>query len=181
MTTVAFIVGSLRKEAYTRKVANALHELAPSLTLNEAAIGDLPFYNEDLETQTPPASWTALRDSVRSADGVVFITPEYNRGIPGALKNAIDVGSRPRVVGVWRNKPALVISITPGKLGAMAANQQLRLCLLTVGSPVMPSPEIHIPDAAKLFDGNGKLIAEDVKKLLSGALKDFEGWIAKFK
>jgi NAD(P)H-dependent FMN reductase len=126
MRNVALIVGSLRQGAYSRLVAQALIELAPpTLQLNEVAIGELPFYNQDLETDTPPAPWRTFRDHIRKSDGVVFVTPEYNRGMPGVVKNAIDVGTRPPKESVWRGKPALVISQTPGKLGGMAGHQQL--------------------------------------------------------
>src|SRR5688572_2458982 len=182
MRKLALIVGSLRHGAYTRLVAQALIELAPpTLELNEAGIGELPFYNQDLETQTPPAQWRAFRDHIRRSDGVVFVTPEYNRGMPGVLKNAIDVGSRPPKESVWRGKPALVISQTPGRLGAMAAHQQLRLTLSVSGSPVMPAPEVYLPEAGKLFGPDGKLIAEDTRKLLGSVLADFDTWVGRFQ
>jgi chromate reductase len=181
MRNIALIVGSLRQGAYTRLVAQALIELAPpTLALSEAGIGELPLYNQDLETETPPAPWRTFREHIRKSDGIVFVTPEYNRGVPGALKNAIDVGSRPPKENVWRGKPALVISQTPGKLGGMAAHQQLRLILSVSGSPVMPAPELYIPEVAKLFGPDGKLTAEDTRKLLSSALNDFDTWVGRF-
>jgi chromate reductase len=182
MRNVALIVGSLRQGAYTRLVAQALIELAPpSLKLDEVGIGELPFYNQDLETQGPPAQWRTFRDHIRKSDAVVFVTPEYNRGMPGVLKNAIDVGSRPPKESVWRGKPALVISQTPGRLGAMAAHQQLRLTLSVIGSPVMPAPEIYLAEAGKLFGTDGKLTAEDTRKLLGSALSDFDTWVGRFQ
>lgn len=182
MTNIALIVGSLRKGAYTRMVAQALLELAPpTLVLGEVGIGELPFYNQDLETDTPPAQWRTFREHIRESAAVVFVTPEYNRGMPGVLKNAIDVGSRPPKQSVWRSKPALVISQTPGRLGAMAAHQQLRLTLSVLGSPVMPAPEVYIPEVAKLLGADGKLIAEDTRKLLSSVLVDFETWVGRFQ
>ena len=182
MKNIALIVGSLRQGAYTRLVAQALIELAPpTLELEEAGIGDLPFYNQDLETETPPAPWRTFRDHIRKSDGVVFVTPEYNRGMPGVVKNAIDVGSRPPKQSVWRGKPALVISQTPGRLGAMAGHQQLRLTLSVLGSPVMPAPEVYIPEVAKLLSPDGKLIADDMRKLLSSVLNDFDTWVGRFQ
>jgi chromate reductase, NAD(P)H dehydrogenase (quinone) len=182
MRNIALIVGSLRQGAYTRLVAQALIELAPpALKLNEVTIGELPFYNQDLETETPPAQWRTFRDHIRKSDAVLFVTPEYNRGIPGVLKNAIDVGTRPPKESVWRGKPALVVSQTPGKLGAMAANQQLRLTLSVIGVPVMPAPEVYLPEVAKLFGPDGKLVAEDTRKLLSSVLSDFDTWIGRFQ
>jgi chromate reductase len=182
MRNLALIVGSLRQGAYTRLVAQALVELAPpTIELNEVGIGELPFYNQDLETQTPPEQWHTFRERIRKSDGVVIVTPEYNRGMPGVLKNAIDVGSRPPKQSVWRGKPALVVSQTPGKLGAMSGHQQVRHTLSVLGSPVMPSPELYIPEVAKLFGADGKLIAEDTRKLLSSALGDFDTWVGRFQ
>ena len=182
MRNLALIVGSLRQGAYTRLVAQALIELAPAtLKLNEVGIGELPFYNQDLETETPPVQWRTFRDHIRKSDGVVFVTPEYNRGMPGVLKNAIDVGSRPPKESVWRGKPALVISQTPGRLGAMSAHQQLRLTLSVIGVPVMPSPEVYIAESGKLFGPDGKLVAEDTRKQLSSVLVDFDTWVGRFK
>jgi chromate reductase len=182
MTNVGFIVGSLRKGAYTRLLSQAVRELAPaSLQLSEISIGELPFYNQDLETATPPAQWVSFREQVKGCDAILFITPEYNRGMPGALKNAIDVGTRPPKQSVWRGKPSAVISLTPGKLGAMAAHQQLRHTLSVIGVPVMPSPEIYLAGAGDLFDGSGKLTNEDTRKQLTSMLSDFETWIGRFK
>lgn len=181
MRNIGFIVGSLRQGAYTRLLSHALSELAPSsFKLSEIAIGELPFYNQDLETATPPAQWVSFRNQVKNSDAIVFITPEYNRGIPGALKNAIDVGSRPTKDSVWRGKPAAIISLTPGKLGAMAANQQLRLTLSVIGVPVLPSPELYLAGAGELFDGGGKLVNEDTRKRLASMLNDFDTWIGRF-
>lgn len=182
MKNIALIVGSLRQGAYTRLVAQAVIELAPpTLAFTEAGIGELPLYNQDLETPTPPAPWRNFREHIRKSAAIVFVTPEYNRGMPGALKNAIDVGSRPPKENVWRGKPALVISQTPGRLGAMSAHQQLRLTLSVSGSPVMPAPELYIPEVAKLFGPDGKLIAEDTRKLLGSALNDFDTWVGRFQ
>lgn len=182
MRNIGFIVGSLRKGAYTRLLSQAVCELAPpSLKLSEIGIGELPFYNQDLETATPPAQWVSFRNQVKSCDAILFITPEYNRGMPGAVKNAIDVGSRPRKESVWRDKPSAIVSLTPGRLGAMAANQQLRLTLSVIGVPVMPSPEVYLAGAGDLFEGGGKLVNPDTRKLLTSMLNDFDTWIGRFE
>ncbi|HEY5760420.1 MAG TPA: NAD(P)H-dependent oxidoreductase [Steroidobacter sp.] len=182
MTNIGYIVGSLRKAAYTRMLSRALQDLAPpSFKLTEIGIGELPLYNQDLETDTPPPAWTTFRNQVKSSDAILFITPEYNRGMPAAVKNAIDVGTRPPRQSVWKGKPAAVISLTPGKLGAMAANQQLRLSLSVIGVPVLPSPEVYLAEATKQFDADGKLANEDTIKLLTQLLHDFETWIGRFK
>ena len=149
---VGVIVGSLRTGAYTRMLARALPEVTPaSLQLVDIGIGELPLYNYDLETKTPPPAWTAFRTAVKATDAILFVTPEYNRSMPGALKNAMDVGSRPWGDSAWSGKPAGVISLTPGALGAMAANHHLRQVLLAVNLAAMPYPEAYIPGAnAKL-------------------------------
>lgn len=182
MRSIGFIVGSLRNGAYTRLLSQAACELAPpSLQLREIGIGELPFYNQDLETATPPAQWVSFRNQVRECDAVLFITPEYNRGMPAVLKNAIDVGSRPRLDSVWRGRPAAIISMSPGKLGGMAANHQLRLCLSVIGVPVMPAPEMYLSSVSELFDGGGKLVNDDMRQRLSSMLTEFDTWIGRFR
>ena len=182
MNNIAVIVGSLRKDSYNRKLAQALIELAPaSLQLSEVGIGELPFYNEDLETNSPPAPWQSFRERIRNSDAVLFVTPEYNRGVPGVLKNAIDVGSRPMKDSVWMRRPTTVISLTQGKLGAMAANHNLRHMLAVIGSPVMGYPEAYLGDAGKLFDADGKLSNEETRKFLGKVLSEFDTWIGRFK
>ncbi|HEU4626254.1 MAG TPA: NAD(P)H-dependent oxidoreductase [Steroidobacteraceae bacterium] len=179
---VGLIVGSLRKGAYTRMLGEATKELAPpSWTLIDIGIGDLPLYNMDLETDTPPPAWTAFRKAVAASDGVLFITPEFNRGMPGALKNALDVGSRPWGHSVWNGKPTAVMSLTPGPLGAMAAHQQLRHTLSILNSPTLPGPEVYMPGAATLFDEAGKLKNEETKKIVTTLLQAFDKWIGRFK
>jgi chromate reductase, NAD(P)H dehydrogenase (quinone) len=181
-TKVGIIVGSLRKGAYTRMLGNAAKELAPkSWTTADIAIGDLPLYNQDLETDTPPPTWTVFRNQVGGCDGILFITPEYNRGMPGALKNAIDVGTRPWGKSVWNGKPTAVMSLTPGPLGAMTAHQNLRHTMSCINSPTMPGPEVYMPGAGGLFDEAGKLKNDDTKKIVTGFLEAFDAWIARFR
>ena len=179
---VGVIVGSLRKGAYSRMMAHAVKELAPaSFTFTDIAIGDLPLYNQDLETDSPPAAWTKFREQVGQTDAVLFVTPEYNRGMPGALKNALDVGSRPWGKSVWKGRPTAVASITPGALGAMSAHQQLRITLSVLDSPALPGPEVYIPNAASLFDEAGKLTNDDTKKILTTLVEGLDRWIGRFK
>jgi chromate reductase len=178
---VGVIVGSLRKAAYTRMLARALPELTPpSLQLVEIGIGDLPLYNYDLETATPPPAWTAFRTAVKATDALLFVTPEFNRGIPGPLKNAMDVGSRPWGDSAWAGKPAGVISLTPGALGAMAANHQLRQVLMAVNVAAMPYPEAYIPDAETLFDASGRLTNESTRQFLQTFMEALVAWVARF-
>src|SRR3569832_934739 len=156
---VADLVGSLRKGTITRKVAEAQGELAPeTLMLRFMEIGDLPLYDQDAEDAGAPAHWLRLRDEVRGADAVLFATPEYNRSVPGCLKNAIAVGSRPYGSSVWGGKPGAVVSVSPGAIGGFGANHHLRQSLVFLNVPVMPQPETYIGGAAKLFDENGNLI-----------------------
>lgn len=180
-TQVGIIVGSLRKGAYTSLMADAVKKIAqPSLELVNIGIGDLPLYNQDLETDSPPPAWTQFRAAVAGTAGVLFITPEYNRGMPGGLKNAIDVGTRPWGHSVWSGKPTAVMSLTPGPLGAMSAHQQVRLTMSVINSPVLPGPEVYMPGAASLFDEQGKLTNAETRKILVTLLKAFEEWIGRF-
>ncbi len=178
---VGVIVGSLRKGAYTRMLANAVEELAPSSwRVSQIGIGELSLYNQDLETANPPPAWTAFRSEVSRVSAVLFITPEYNRGMPGALKNAFDVGSRPWGHSVWNGKPTAVMSLTPGPLGAMAAHQQVRHTLSVLNSPTLPGPEVYLHSAAGLFDEHGKLANDDTRKIVTTLLAAFENWINRF-
>ena len=175
---IGMIVGSLRAGAYTRMLARNLPELAPAgVKLQNIEIGELPLYNQDLETDAPPPAWTRFRQQVIASDAVLFVTPEYNRSIPGALKNALDVGSRPWGHSAWNGKRAGVISLTPGALGAMAANLHLRQVLYAVNLAAMAYPEAYIPAAPTLFDENGQLINNETRALLKDFLKAFESWV----
>ena len=179
---VGVIVGSLRKAAYTRMLARALPELTPqSLQLVEIGIGDLPLYNYDLETDNPPPAWTAFRTAVKSTDALLFVTPEFNRSIPGPLKNAMDVGSRPWGHSAWNGKPAGVISLTPGALGAMAANHHLRQVLMAVNIAAMPYPEAYIPGAETLFDESGRLTNDSTRQFLQTFMEAFAAWVGRLQ
>lgn len=175
---IAVLVGSLRKDSLNRRLAKAAAGLAPpSLGLSIVEIGQLPLYNPDHET-SPPAAWVAFRDRIRAADGVLFVTPEYNRSVPAALKNAIDVGSRPYGKSVWSGKPAAVISGSPGAIGGFGANHHLRQSFVFLDMPVMQQPEAYIGGAEKLFDANGELVNDATRKFLQTFLQAFDKWIA---
>ncbi len=176
--TVAVLVGSLRKDSLNRKMASALIAAAPdSLRFSFVEIGELPLYNQDLETATPPPAWTAFRSAIRGADALLFVTPEYNRSVPGALKNAIDVGSRPGGKSVWNGKPAAVVSVTQGALGAIAANHALRQSLVTLNVPTMAQPEAYIGKAATLFDAAGALTDDSTREFLAKFAAAFAQWV----
>jgi len=177
---VAVLVGSLRQQSFTRKTAHALIEVAPSsLKLEIAEIGQLPLYNQDLETATPPAEWVAFRDRIRPAKAVLFVTPEYNRSVPGVLKNAIDVGSRPYGRSVWDKKPAGIVSVSPGAIGAFGANQHLRQSLVFLNMPPLQMPEAYIGGADKLFDDSGKLTNSSTREFLTKYMQAFAAWVER--
>lgn len=176
--SVAVVVGSLRKASFNRKVALALAELAPSnLKLNIVEIGDLALYNEDIDVE-PPASYKTFREQIRNSDAVLFVTPEYNRSVPGVLKNAIDVGSRPYGQSAWSGKPGAVISVSPGAVGGFGANHHLRQSLVFLDVPCMQQPEAYIGGAATLFDDNGKL-SDKVRPFLQTFIDTYAEWVAR--
>lgn len=174
---VAVIVGSLRKDSINRKVANALAELAPAaLKLSIIDIGHLPMYNQDID-ENPPAAWTQFRERISAADAVLFVTPEHNRSVPAALKNAIDIGSRPYGKSAWNGKPGAVISASPGGIGGFGANHHLRQSLVFLNVPAM-AHEAYLGGADKLFDAQGKLANDGTRKFLESFMQTYAAWIA---
>ena len=179
---IAIIVGSLRKESFNRKTAKAIMSLAPkSLAMEIVEIGDLPLYNEDLDIGTPPAAWTAFRQKMKPFDGVRFVTPEYNRSVPAAIKNAIDVGSRPYGQGIWAGKAGAVISVSPGAAGGFGANHHLRQSLVFVDVPTMQQPEAYLGHADELFDESGNLKNEKTQDFLRKFVEAYAAWAAKIR
>jgi chromate reductase len=177
---IAVLVGSLRKESFSRKTANALAELAPaSLKLAIVEIGQLPHYNPDHEAATTPAEWVLFRDRMRPAEGVIFVTPEYNRSVPGVLKNAIDVGSRPHGKSVFDKKPAGIVSVSPGAIGAFGANHHLRQSLVFLNMPAMQQPEAYVGGAEKLFDESGRLTNSSTREFFSKFMQAFAVWLER--
>ena len=176
---VSVVIGSLRKESFSRKVAHALIAQAPaSLECRVVEIADLPMYNEDLDDR-PPQQWTRFREAIRSSSAVLFVTPEYNRSIPGCLKNALDVASRPDGKSVLDGRPAGVVSVTPYKLGAFGANHAIRQTFVFLNMPVMQQPEAYISNAGELFDEQGALKSRDTREFLALYMAAFEKWIAR--
>ena len=175
---IAVIVGSLRAGSFSRKTALALANLSSDrLNLEIVEIGDLPLYNQDLDPDAPPQQWRTFRDRVRAADGVLFVTPEYNRSVPGVLKNAIDVGSRPYGKSAWEKKPGAIVSVTPGGLGAFGANHHLRQSCVFLDMPIMPQPEAYLSGAGKYFAEDGSIADPSLEKLLSRFIAAFADWV----
>lgn len=172
---VAVILGSLRKDSVSRKLAKAFGALTPNLTFNVVEIGDLPHFDQDLESD-PPAQWVRFRKEIAAADAVLFVTPEYNRSVPGVLKNAIDVGSRPYGSSVWNGKPGAVISQSPGAIGGFGANHHLRQSLVFLNVPLL-SQEAYLGNSFALFDENGELINEGTAEFLRAYGAQFSAWI----
>jgi len=178
---VAVLVGSLRAASFSRKVAQALIERAPQrLECRVVEIGDLPLYNEDLE-QSAPLAWQELRRELSSSDAVLFVTPEYNRSLPGCLKNALDVGSRPSEKSVFDGRPAAVVSVTPYKLGAFGANHSLRQTFVFLNMPVLQQPEMYLGKIADALDASGQVKDAETSALLERFMAAFADWIARFR
>lgn len=177
---IAVIVGSLRKASLNRKLANALVGLAPeSLQLSIVEIGALPLYNPDVDEAGPPAPYSEFRERVKRADGVLFVTPEYNRSMPAPLKNAIDVGSRPYGKSVWAGKPGAVISTSPGALGAFGANHHLRQCFVFLDVQIMQQPEAYIGGVDKLLDEAGGIGNDSTRGFLEKYLQAYAAWVER--
>jgi chromate reductase len=178
---VAVIVGSLRKGSFNGLIAQAIVALSPpELAYTFIEIGDLPLYNQDLETAAPPEAWQRFRKQLKAADAVLFVTPEYNRSVPAALKNAIDVGSRPYGQSVYDGKPAAVVSVSPGAVGGFGANHHLRQSLVFLNMATLQQPEAYIGAAGGLFDEAGKLKNEATTKFLTTFASAFAAWVGKF-
>jgi len=176
---IAVVVGSLRKDSLNRKTAFALAELAPaSIKLEQVDIGRLPLYNQDLD-ETPPGEWTAFRERVKKADGVLFVSPEYNRSVPGALKNAIDVGSRPYGHSAWQRKPGGVVTVSPGAVGGFGANHHLRQMLVFLDVYPLQQPEAYMGNAGKWFGDDGKLQDESARKFLQTYINAYAAWVQR--
>lgn len=179
--TVAVIVGSLRKESFSLKIANALARIAPpALKLEIVTLHGLSFYNQDLEANAP-SDWIAFRERVQACDAVLFVTPEYNRSTSGVLKNAIDVGSRPPGKSSFNGKPTGIISSSPGAIGGMGAAMHLKSILPGISGPILQQPEIYLNGIGDAFDDKGNLVKEAVEKVLKQYVDAFAAWVDKFK
>jgi chromate reductase len=175
-TTIAVIVGSLRKESYNRKLAQAVARLAPpDFTFKILDISDIPLYNQDHDADPAP-SVKRLKEEVAAAQGVLFVTPEYNRSIPGVLKNILDHGSRPYGKSVWAKKPAGILGATPGATGTAMAQQHLRNIISALDMPTLEQPEAYITITDTFFDATGG-IGEHSKAFLQKWMDSFVAWV----
>ena len=178
--TIAIIVGSLREASFNRKVARSLCAIEKDrLDCSIIEIGDLPLYNQDYDgTPREPASYARFREAVAAVDGILFVSPEYNRGIPGVLKNAIDVGSRPYGSSVWNQKPAAIVTASPGAIGGFGSNHQIRQSCVFLNMPVMQHPEAylgHVNDDS--FGDDGLVKDGPLKDILTGLANAFADWV----
>lgn len=176
---IAVIVGSIRKDSLNKKLAHQLMKLAPaSLQMEIVDISDLPLYNADLDDEgRAPAPWHRFREQMKNSDGVLFVTPEYNRSVPGVLKNAIDVGSRPYGQSIWSGKPGAVISASPGAVGGFGANHHLRQSLVFLDVPTLQQPEAYLGGAGSMFTAQGDLANEDTRKFLQNFMSRYGQWV----
>ena len=177
--TIATIAGSLRKGSFSLKIANALARLAPaSLKLEVMTPHGISFFNQDLEAN-PPADWLAFREKIQKSDGVLFVTPEYNRAIPGVLKNAIDVASRPYGKSSFLGKPVGIVSNSPGPLGGVNAAKSLQNILPGICGPIMGQPEAYLNMVGDAFNEKGELVKEPLQKVLEQYLAAFAAFVDK--
>ncbi len=179
--SVAVIVGSLRKESFSLKIAKAFAKLAPaSLKLEIVTLQGLSFFNQDLEA-TPPADWVSFRETIQKSDAVLFVSPEYNRSVPGVLKNAIDVGSRPYGKSSFLGKPTGIVTNSPGPLGGVAAAMHLKALLPGITGPILQQPEIYLNGVGDAFDDKGELTKEALEKVLRDYITAFAAWVDRIK
>ena len=175
------IVGSLRKASYNKMLLHAAMEVAPqSMRFEVAEIGDLPLYNQDVEDAGAPEAVRRLKDAIRSADGLLFATAEYNYSMPGVLKNAIDWASRPPKENVFNGKPCAMMSASTGMGGGSKAQYHLRQSCVFVNLIPMNRPEIVMARAMEKFDATGKLTDEATRKILTTFMQSFEAWVQRF-
>ncbi|WP_026882061.1 NADPH-dependent FMN reductase [Clostridium akagii] len=176
---IGIIVGSLRKESFSRKIAKILMKLSPkTFDVEEVDISELSIFNQDFDDEgNTPTSWTTFRKQIEKYDGIIFVTPEYNRSVPAVLKNAIDIGSRPYGKNVWDGIPGAVVSVSPGALSAFGANHHLRQSLVFLNIPTMQQPEAYIGNVATLLDENGDLTNERTQEFLQIFIDAFVNWV----
>lgn len=178
---IGIIAGSLRKESFSKKLANAIINMAPEgFTFKSVGLDDLPVYNQDFDDHNQvPGGYTVFRDEVRQLDGFIFITPEYNRSVPAVLKNALDIGSRPYGKSVWDGKPGAIFSNSPGAVGGFGANHHLRQSLVFLNIPVMQQPEVYLAKINELFEDDGTIKDGSTKDFVKKAVDAYIDWFKK--
>lgn len=180
MKTLGIFVGSLRKDSYSKQVADVLTEqLKVNYNTKYLEIGDLPLYNEDLETENPPVAWAKFREQLSQCDAFLFVTPEYNRSMPGALKNALDIGSRPYGTTCFTGKPAGIVSQSTGAMGGFGSNHHLRQSLTFLDVYPLQQPEIYLSKSSEMFDENG-VMSDRSQRYLKSFTDALHLWIEKF-
>ena len=175
---IAILVGSLREDSLNRKVARSICAIQHErLDCHIVQIGDLPLYNQEYDGNSPP-EYERFRDEIRKADGVLFVSPEYNRGVPGVLKNAIDIGSRPYGKSVWDRKPAAIVTVSPGSIGGFGANHQIRQAAVFLNMPVMQHPEAYLGNVSDdQFDDRGLLKEGKTREFVEKIAAAFADWV----
>lgn len=179
--TIGIIAGSLRKESYSKKIAKAVLLMAPQdFEFKLIALDELPMYNQDFDDHgNVPETIEEFRNEIKIIDGVIFITPEYNRSVPAVLKNALDVGSRPSGKSVWNNKPVAIFSNSPGNISGFGANHHLRQSLVFLNMPTMQQPEVYLTKIHELFDDNGNIKEGSTKEFIQKAVDAYIIWFKK--
>lgn len=183
MIKVGILIGSLRKESFSKKLAANIVPLFPEgYDVEFVEIGNLALYNQDFDDENnAPSEYTTFRSKMKEINAVLFVTPEYNRSVPAVLKNALDVGSRPYGASVWNGKPAAIISQSPGRLSGFGANHHLRQPLVFLNMPILQQPEAYIGNVADLLDENGKIKDERTVKFLQSFVDAFVDLIKKYQ
>lgn len=177
---IGVVVGSLRKDSFNRRLARAVEKLAPDdLAFRHIQIGDLPLYTQDFDADYPPAA-ARLKKDVEAVDALLFATPEYNRSIPGVLKNALDIGSRPWGTNSFAGKPAAIIGTSIGSTGTAMAQQHLRNVLAYLDMPVLAQPEVFVHFKDGLISEEGEISNDGTRKFLQGFVDNYVAWVRRF-
>lgn len=181
MVKVGVVLGSIRKNSFSQQLAQHIVSLLPEgYEAQFVDIANLPLYSQDYDGQDPEA-YTSFRETIKSVDAVLFVTPEHNRSVPAALKNALDVGSRPYGSSVWNGKPALIVSQSPSNLSGFGANHHLRQVLAFLNMPVVLQPEVYIANVHELLGADGKITNQDTVQFLQSAVDAFVSLIQKYQ
>lgn len=176
---IGILIGSLRRESYCRAIANYIMSVAPTgLSIKEIPLGELSMFNQDYDDDgTTPTAWKVFREEIRQLDGVLFITPEYNRSMPAVLKNALDIASRPYGQSVWAGKAGGIISVSPGHVGGFGANQHLRQPMGFLDIRLMQQPEAYVCDVTTALDDKNNVVKESTQQSLQNYLQAFKKWV----